>query len=181
MRTLCRGMRRDERGQALVELALCTPMLLFLLLGCVEIANAFNAYITLINASREGARLVARGNVFDNDSVRLVVVLHSDSIDLGSSGTVIVHRAKSDAAGNLTSYRCDTLQGSDPPRFSRASLQAMHLASTPPDLLREDFVLVEISYRHRTLTGLSQLLPFLPPDATVPLYSYAVMPVSAPS
>ena len=171
----------EERGQALVELALVTPFLLFLLLGASEIAYAFNAYISVVNAAREGARLVARGNVFSNESVRLVVVLHSQSIDLSSQGTVVVHRVEFDAGGNVTSYTCVTLQGSDLPRLSQDTLRSMHSASTSSSLLKESVSVVEVIYRHHSLTGLTQLLPFLAPDGTVMLYSYSIMPVSAPS
>lgn len=45
----------EEQGQSLVEVAVIFPFLLLLLLGAVEIAQAFNAYIALINAAREGA------------------------------------------------------------------------------------------------------------------------------
>ena len=44
-----------EHGQSLVEVAVIFPFLLLLLLGAIEIAQAFNAYIALINAAREGA------------------------------------------------------------------------------------------------------------------------------
>ncbi|MCC7163178.1 MAG: pilus assembly protein [Anaerolineae bacterium] len=44
-----------EHGQSLVEVAVIFPFLLLLLLGAIEIAQAFNAYIALINSAREGA------------------------------------------------------------------------------------------------------------------------------
>ena len=45
-----------ERGQALVELALVLLLLLLLLAGAVDLGRAFNNYIIVTNASREGAR-----------------------------------------------------------------------------------------------------------------------------
>ncbi len=52
--------RADQRGQALVELALVLPLLVILLLGIAEAGNMLNAYLTVVEASREGARLVVR-------------------------------------------------------------------------------------------------------------------------
>lgn len=49
-----------QKGHALIELALLLPMTLTLLLGVVEIGNAIVAYMTVVEASREGVRLVVR-------------------------------------------------------------------------------------------------------------------------
>lgn len=47
---------RTQTGQSLAELAIVLPILLILLLGVFDIGNGFSTYITLSNASREGAR-----------------------------------------------------------------------------------------------------------------------------
>jgi Flp pilus assembly protein TadG len=48
-----------QRGQALVELALVTPILLLLLLGALDLGRLFYAQITVTNAAREGAMVAA--------------------------------------------------------------------------------------------------------------------------
>lgn len=48
-----------SRGQALVELALVTPILLVLLLGAIDLGRLFYAQITVTNAAREGAMVAA--------------------------------------------------------------------------------------------------------------------------
>jgi Flp pilus assembly protein TadG len=48
-----------SRGQALVELALVTPLLLLLLLGAIDLGRLFYARITVTNAAREGAMMAA--------------------------------------------------------------------------------------------------------------------------
>ena len=53
--------RLDSRGQALVEVALVLPLILMILLGIMEFGRAFNAYLTLQHAAREGARLGVTG------------------------------------------------------------------------------------------------------------------------
>lgn len=54
-----RHLVADERGAAMVELALVLPMLLLLVFGIVEFGRAYNAKIELTGAVREGARAVA--------------------------------------------------------------------------------------------------------------------------
>jgi Flp pilus assembly protein TadG len=53
--------RTDRRGQSLVEFALVLTPLFFVLLGIIQFGFIFNTYVTLTNASREGAR---SGSVF---------------------------------------------------------------------------------------------------------------------
>jgi len=59
-----RRMRRDDRGQSLVEFALVAPLLLILILGIVDFARAWNVYQVLTDAGREGTR----NSVVDNGS-----------------------------------------------------------------------------------------------------------------
>lgn len=56
-----RLLRRGERGQSLVEFALVLPLFLILVFGIVDFGNALQDYITLSNATREGARLGVTG------------------------------------------------------------------------------------------------------------------------
>jgi Flp pilus assembly protein TadG len=45
-----------EGGATVVEFALVAPVLILVLIGCLDFARALNAYVTVTNASREGAR-----------------------------------------------------------------------------------------------------------------------------
>ena len=54
-RGLLRALRRDERGQALVEFALVLPIFILLLVAIFDLGRAVFAYNTLTNAAREGA------------------------------------------------------------------------------------------------------------------------------
>ncbi len=47
---------RDRRGQALVEMALVTPLLLLLILGVVDLSRAWNVHQVLTNTAREALR-----------------------------------------------------------------------------------------------------------------------------
>lgn len=54
-----------DRGQSLVEFALVLMPLFIILLGIIQFGFVFNAYVTMTNASREGARL---GTVYIYDA-----------------------------------------------------------------------------------------------------------------
>jgi len=51
-----RGSGRGQRGQSLAEFALVLVPLSFLLMGIIQMGIIFNGYVTLANATREGAR-----------------------------------------------------------------------------------------------------------------------------
>jgi len=51
------GLRAGQRAQGLVELALALPLLLLLVMGIVDLGMALRSYVTVTNASREGARM----------------------------------------------------------------------------------------------------------------------------
>jgi Flp pilus assembly protein TadG len=51
-----RAALHDDRGVTLVEFALVLPVVLVLLIGCLDFARVLNASVTIQNASREGAR-----------------------------------------------------------------------------------------------------------------------------
>lgn len=47
---------RRAKGQSLAELALLLPLLLLILMGCLDLGRAFATWLTLANRAREGAR-----------------------------------------------------------------------------------------------------------------------------
>jgi hypothetical protein len=53
-------IRRSDRGASLIETALVLPLLLLLVGGIVDFGFAFNNYITITNATREGARYASK-------------------------------------------------------------------------------------------------------------------------
>ena len=57
-----------SRGQALVELALVTPVLLLLLLGALDLGRVFYARISVTNAAREAALFAAGGGANPADA-----------------------------------------------------------------------------------------------------------------
>jgi Flp pilus assembly protein TadG len=55
------GLARGERGQAIVEVALILPLLVFLIVGTIEFSLLLNARNTVSFASRDGSMLAAEG------------------------------------------------------------------------------------------------------------------------
>lgn len=49
-----------EKGQSLVEMAIITPLLIFLMIGVFEVGWALRSYLVLININREAARFAVR-------------------------------------------------------------------------------------------------------------------------
>ncbi len=61
---LTRRIRRapDERGQALIEMAITLMLLVILMSGVYDYSRAIHAQSVITNMSREGANLIARAN-----------------------------------------------------------------------------------------------------------------------
>lgn len=58
----------------MVELALVLPVFLLLLTGAIELGDALNSYITVVDVSRDGARLASKGQASDADIRSMVSV-----------------------------------------------------------------------------------------------------------
>lgn len=71
-----RGRMRCDEGNAVVEFALVTPLLIVLLLGVLQIALALHVRATLTAAAAEGARVAAlSGSSLDAGTARTRAVL----------------------------------------------------------------------------------------------------------
>lgn len=68
-------LKRDDKGQGIVEFALIVPILLVLILGMIEFGFYFNGQITLNSAAREGARAGAVSDINDVDEFSQEVLL----------------------------------------------------------------------------------------------------------
>jgi Flp pilus assembly protein TadG len=73
-------MRRNDRGANLVEMVLVMFLLLLLLAGIVDFGRAFNNYIIITNASREGARY---GSHFPHLEGRIKATTIGEAADSG--------------------------------------------------------------------------------------------------
>lgn len=76
--------RRSEEGQSVLEMTIALPILLLILISVIDLARAFDAYIVLTNAAREGARFGSRDPGLDVSEIQLLVAR-----DVLGSGTNI--------------------------------------------------------------------------------------------
>lgn len=56
------------KGQSTVEMAIITPILIFFMLGILEVGVAIRNYLTLVNSNREATRFAVRPNYLDLDA-----------------------------------------------------------------------------------------------------------------
>ena len=85
---------RSNRGVALVESALVLPLVLLLSVSVFEFGRAFQSWMVLTNASREGARLAAMpsGNPTDAEG-RVRQYMQSGQLSGHASAPVSVDRS----------------------------------------------------------------------------------------
>jgi Flp pilus assembly protein TadG len=83
-------MKRNERGQSLVEMAMIAPFLVMILLVLIDFGRAAYDYSTLAGAAREGARaaITTGNNRPDNNRVIGAVELNAIGLSLGSGSCV---------------------------------------------------------------------------------------------
>lgn len=99
--------RERERGAAIVEMAIVTPLLILLLLGIWTVARAYNVKNTMDHAVREGARYAATVDPWDatpgasDAEVRAVVdgELGASAINAASVDTVCIELVEQGNSG----------------------------------------------------------------------------------
>jgi Flp pilus assembly protein TadG len=84
---LFRRFKKNERGASLVEFALVFPILLLLVLGIIEFGWAFNGWIILTGAAREGARVAVLDKNNDADAISAVLT-HTTTFNTSPSVTI---------------------------------------------------------------------------------------------
>ena len=89
--------RCRERGQSLVETAIVLPVLFLLLAAVIDFGRAFDAYIVLTNAAREGARFGSVKPDLTEAEVKQLVV-----DDVVGSGTNVTQMTDFTAEQNVT-------------------------------------------------------------------------------
>ena len=124
-------MRRrngKQRGVAMVEMVIVTPLLLLLVLGVAEMGKALMQYNTLNKSLRDAARLVA------------------GSALLGTTGTVQIDDALAGDARNLAVY--GNVLGTGSPRLPL--LSADQISVTPA---ANNMIVVQANYPYEPIVG----------------------------
>ena len=92
-RSVSRRLRRTDRGQSLAEFAIVVPIFLILVFGIVDFSMALRAWLTVTNASREGARVLVLGQSCSQ------VTAQSQNVAKGLSPSVTVTITPSTCTG----------------------------------------------------------------------------------
>ncbi|KJR45865.1 hypothetical protein UF75_3736 [Desulfosporosinus sp. I2] len=82
---MIRKFRKEEHGQALVEMALVLPLFFLLLFGVIEMGRIGHAYIMISNAAREGGRLATIGKsdpVIEDSIKNAATTLNPDNLTI---------------------------------------------------------------------------------------------------
>ena len=89
--SLRRILRREE-GQGLVEMSFILPFFLVMVVGVIEVADGMNAYITLVDSARDGARLGSK-NLATDDEIKNLIIIETDRLrdDVESGDITITH------------------------------------------------------------------------------------------
>jgi Flp pilus assembly protein TadG len=104
---------RSEDGAAAVEFALVLPILILLIVGLIEFSIVFNTQISLTNAAREGARVMAIQN--DPGLARTAAINAAPSVTPAvTAASIAITPADCDAGGTVTvtiNYNADLITG----------------------------------------------------------------------
>lgn len=84
----CRSVCTCERGQSITEFAVLAPVLILLLVAALDIGRAYDAYVSLTNASREGARYGA-SNPADAAGITNHAIQEAGSITISPANVTI--------------------------------------------------------------------------------------------
>jgi Flp pilus assembly protein TadG len=134
MKQMVRLIRRSERGASLIETALVLPLLLLLVGGIVDLGGAFNSYIMVTNASREGARYASK---FPKDATGIRNAAKQEASNFGISladGDIVTDPILPGGAGTevrvIVTFAHDTLLLGNLIRLGNDSGQITVSAST---------------------------------------------------
>ena len=135
MKNMTRWLKgRGEYGQSLAEFALILPVIVIIIFGLVDMARAMQAYVTIQEAARDGARYAVTGRI---DCVGPSIQNRDNCIKQTVTDRV---DGLNDAASITTTYRSwDYPAYADPPTENDAGDQC-------------DAVEVEVHYTYKPMT-----------------------------
>jgi hypothetical protein len=198
---------RKTRGQSLVEVAIAFPILIMLFAGVVEFGFILNYYLSLLDATREAARVYSGGDPFDTtlfdvthgedtfyyNAADLVRKLLDPSLTFANPASYQGRRISLDPATDdviVTVYGAQyTSSGVIVTLWRDAG--AFHLFDNHESMFTADSIknsrvcgaptagilLVEVYYNYHQILGLPWMTAFLPNP--LPLRAYTIMPIRA--
>lgn len=187
--------RNKQRGQSFIELALIFMVLILMLAGVVEVGYMLNQYITIVEGTREVARIASKGDPFTAPGNGIVNQDFLDRISILTEGGVvgsqqilgsiepltldpnieddIVVSIFSFEDGSVTRYPSSTgwsRHGTQISRFSDAEIAAKLVSGAP----NTGAILIEVYYHYHQILNLMEGW-----TGPIPLHAYSIMPLSA--
>jgi len=92
----------SERGQSITEFALALPILALLLFAVIQFGIVFNNYVTLVDATRAGARKGAVGREQSNPSSTTISAVRASAKDLKQSDLSVTVSSTWQPASDVT-------------------------------------------------------------------------------
>jgi Flp pilus assembly protein TadG len=136
METMNRARQWNERGQAIVELALTLPLLLLIVMGVFDFGLMFQRFEIVANAAREGARV----GVLPDYTVPHQAEIHAERYL--NAGGITSTAATSNSAGCNTSVVAGTICVSAVPNTTTIPASGGAAAKTV------DTIVVTVTYDH---------------------------------
>ena len=96
------ALRRDEKGQAMVEFTMILPVLVVVVLGIFQFGVLFNNYVTLTDAVRAGARTAAVSRDDADPTGAATAAVRNSATDLNQSNLNITVTSGWTAGGDVT-------------------------------------------------------------------------------
>jgi len=151
--------RADCSGQALLEFALVAVIMLLLLMGMIDYGRIMMTRQTLINITREGSNLAARGvgitNVVDT------MVISAQPLNITSNGFIILSTVSRDSSGIprlIAQVTRGGMVSTSKIGVVGATGPDVHLPSTQVPQTNMSVYITEVFYRFRASTPVGNLL-----------------------
>lgn len=163
---------RGQRGAALIEFALVLPLILLLVLATVDFGHLIQTRLIITNVSREGGSVASREINIDSNLTDLLEFSSSPLVMGGPDGRIYITRisaGQSDKAPSPTITTQITSGALAASSRHKASERDLGLSPNLYDHLVFDsnngtadiaaVTVVEIFYKYRPITPLSNLIP----------------------
>ena len=134
-----RRLRRRDGGQSLAEFALILPVFLILVFGIIDFGMGLRAYITVAQATREGARYGVVGNA-------------AGTFSAGGSG-----HCNGSTTTNIVGKVCSTMNGLDLTDIQTVTTECPDTGTTPP-CNPGDAIEVHAEFRYHYITPVKTII-----------------------
>ena len=111
---------RAQRGVSTVEAACMLPFLLLLLLGVVDLGQAFHLAIEVSSAARAGAQYGYQNSTTQQDTAGMIAAAEDNASDVTTWGT------------NTALYGCMCSDGTEQSQLATSNSTSTSTCSTPP-------------------------------------------------